>query len=326
MLPGTDIRGNLELARYADRLGVDSLWVYETRLATDALVPLAVYALVAERVRLGTGSIPMWTRNPALIAQSFATLDLLAPGRVILGLGAWWEPLATRVGVSRTRPVTAMREVVEAVRLLLSLEEHVTYQGEYVHLEDVYLDHGAASSHDVKIYIAAVGPQMLRLAGQIAGRGRFELPAYRGVHTQGCTGGQGRGGIGGAHPRRRRPGAASDRQGGARQEAGPRRGQALSGPVHIPAASHRGANREGPTEMGPELARRLKEVIPWPATPQQVREGARLIPDELIESLDCYGDEDQVRSRLKEYKDAGVNMPIVSVASRVDVDVLARGS
>ena len=78
--------------------------------------------------------------------------------------------------------------------------------------------------------------------------------------------------------------------------------------------------------MGPELARRLKEVIPWPATPQQVREGARLIPDELIESLDCYGDEDQVRSRLKEYKDAGVNMPIVSVASRVDVDVLARGS
>lgn len=320
MLPGTDIRGSLELARHADRIGVDSLWVYETRLATDAIVPLGIYASVTERARLGTGIIPMWTRNPALIAQTFATLDLIAPGRVILGLGAWWEPLATRVGVKRESPVKAMQEVVEAVRLLLSLKEHVTYHGEYVHLDDVYLDHGGTTPHDVKIYIAAVGPQMLRLAGRIADGVVLNFQHTVGAIRQAVeavkegaeSAGRSLEDVDRAQLQTVRVGRDKKR---ALEEGKPFLAQYIAQQPHI----------EGGTEMDPELARRIKEIIPWPATPQQVMEGAKLITDELIESVGCYGDADEVRSRLKEYKDAGVTMPIVSIGSRGDVDALAAG-
>ena len=107
---------NIEVARYAEQAGADSIWVNEGRLAADAIVPMAVYASATERVRIGSAVIPLWTRNPALIAQTFATLDALAPGRIVLGLGAWWEPIAARTGVDRTKPVRAMREMVETVR------------------------------------------------------------------------------------------------------------------------------------------------------------------------------------------------------------------
>ena len=61
--------------------------------------------------------IDCWTRNPARIASTFSTLDDLAPGRIILGIGAWWDPLASKVGVDRKRPLRVMREVVESVAL-----------------------------------------------------------------------------------------------------------------------------------------------------------------------------------------------------------------
>ena len=68
----------------------------------------------------GSGVVDCWTRNPARLASTFSTLDDLAPGRMILGIGAWWEPLASKVGVQRRRPLKAMREIVEACRALLA--------------------------------------------------------------------------------------------------------------------------------------------------------------------------------------------------------------
>ncbi|MFP3854105.1 MAG: LLM class flavin-dependent oxidoreductase [Anaerolineales bacterium] len=60
-------------------------------------------------------------------------------GRVMLGLGAWWQPIASRVGVDRRNPLTAMREYIEAIRQLFTMEE-VSYQGEFVHLDRINLD------------------------------------------------------------------------------------------------------------------------------------------------------------------------------------------
>ena len=82
---------------------------------------------------------------------------------------------------------------------------------------------------------------------------------------------------------------------------------------------------EGPTEADPELAQRIMAIISWPATQEQAVQGAKLIPDELPESLGCYGDEDTVRARLREYRDAGVTVPIVPEATRDTVDFLAQG-
>ena len=120
------IRDGMAYARYAEDHGFEAVWQAESRLVREATVPMAAYAAVTSRIKVASGIIPIWTRNVGLLAATFATLDELAPGRVVLGLGAWWEPLATKVGVDRRRPLLAMREVVEATRRLLAMER-VTY-------------------------------------------------------------------------------------------------------------------------------------------------------------------------------------------------------
>jgi 5,10-methylenetetrahydromethanopterin reductase len=319
-LPGQDIKQHIERAKYAERKGADSVWVIETRLTTDAITPMAVYASNTDRVRIGCGVIPMWTRNPALIAQTFATLDFLAPGRMILGLGAWWEPLASRVGVDRRKPVRAMREVIEAVRLLLSMKEHVTYHGEFVHLDDAYLDHGGTEPHKVKIFMAAVGPQMLRLAGRIAdgvvlnanhtvGAVRREVAEIeQGANTVGRS-------LDAIERVQPIPVRVTRDKKQALQEAKPRIAQYLGQQPHI----------EGPTEVDPELAQRIRAMVPWPATEREYTAAAKLLPDKLVESLGCYGEEDEVRARLREYVAAGTTIPLVSGASQETIDFLAKG-
>ena len=320
VLPGNAVRENLDLARYADTRGVDSLWVIETRLSTDAVGPLSAYASFTDRIKVGSGIIPIWTRNPALVAQSFATLDLLAPGRVILGLGAWWEPLASRTGVRRVRPLRMMREMVESVRMLLSMEGPVNYEGEFVHMEELYLDHGELEPHDVKIYIGGVGPRMLRLAGGIA-----DGVVLNNYQTADAV----RRGVAEIRAGAEAAGRSLDEiervklllvrmtrnKRAALQAIKPRLAQYLAQQPHI----------EGPSGADPELSERLRATIPWPATYQQCVEGGNLISDELVESLVCCGDPDEVRARIGEYMDAGATVPIVSSPNRAAIDFMAEG-
>ena len=320
ILPGIDVRQHVEMAKYADRIGVDSLWVLETRLVADAIGPMAVYAAATERIRIGSAVLPLWTRNPALLASTFATLDLLAPGRIVLGLGAWWEPLATRVGVKRQKAVGATREVIESVRQLLSMKEEVSYKGDYVQMERLYLDHGGTQPHDVKIYIGAVGPQMLRLAGRIADgvilNSNHTVAAIKKAVEHVRLGAESAGrSLDQIELLKNLPVKLGRDKKMLLQEVKPRLALYLAQQPHI----------QGPTEADPELVQRLKAIISWPATQEQAIEGARLIPDELVESLGCYGDEDNVRSRLREFKVAGITAPMVPEATKDKVDFLAKG-
>ena len=117
-----DIRTGIELARRAEAAGFDAVWQADSRLVRDAVVPMAAFAAGTERIRIGSGVIDIWTRNAARLASTFSTLDDLAPGRILCGLGAWWDPLATKVGIDRAKPLRVMREVVAAVRGLLANE------------------------------------------------------------------------------------------------------------------------------------------------------------------------------------------------------------
>src|SRR6056297_529605 len=164
-----DIREGIELVRYAESQGFDAVWQADSRLVRDAVVPMAAFGATTDRVKIGSGVVDCWTRNPARLASTFSTLDDLAPGRVILGIGAWWDPLASKVGIERRKPLKAMRETVEAVRGLLA-NETVTYQGEFVQLDGVELDyvHQERRPKDVPIYIGATGMQMMELTGRIA--------------------------------------------------------------------------------------------------------------------------------------------------------------
>ena len=128
--------------------GFSEIWQADTRLARDCVVMMSAFLTRTKRLRLGSGVLPIWTRNPAVIAATWSTMwelgkqtsgDPDAASRVMLGLGAWWEPISGRVGVNRVKPLQAMREYVEACRQLFTMEE-VTYQGDFVKLDRVKLD------------------------------------------------------------------------------------------------------------------------------------------------------------------------------------------
>ena len=159
----------IAFAQYAEERGFEAVWQADSRLVREASVPMAAFAATTERINIGSGVIDVWSRNPARLASMFSTLDDLAPGRILCGLGAWWDPLAAKVGIDRARPLTVMREIVTAVRALLN-NETVTMDGAYVHLDGVELDYVYQERRpkDVPIYIGATGLQMMELTGEIA--------------------------------------------------------------------------------------------------------------------------------------------------------------
>src|SRR5687768_11028768 len=157
----------IRYVQHAESRGFEAVWQAESRLVRDAIVPMAAFAATTERLKIGSGVINNWTRNAAIIAATFLTLDDLAPDRILLGIGAWWDPLARKVGIERRKPLLAMREVVENVRSLLKMER-VSFQGEFVQFDDIQLDvvHGRKEPRNVPIYIGATGPQMMELTGE----------------------------------------------------------------------------------------------------------------------------------------------------------------
>ena len=94
------IREGMEYVKLAEEKGFEAVWQAESRLVREATVPMAAFAAVTERIAVGSGVVNNWTRNVGLLAATFSTLDDLAPGRVKLGIGAWWDPLAAKVGIT----------------------------------------------------------------------------------------------------------------------------------------------------------------------------------------------------------------------------------
>ena len=302
-----DIRDGIELVRYAESRGFDAVWQADSRLVRDAVVPMAAFAATTERIRIGSGVIDIWTRNPARLASTFSTLDDLAPGRMICGLGAWWDPLASKVGIDRSRPLTVMREVVAAVRGLLN-NETVTIDGYHVHLDGVELDyvHQERRPKDVPIYIGATGMQMMELTGEIADGAVLNYlvsPDYNVRALEALERGAAK--VGRTLDDIDRPqlvvcSVDEDRQAaldGARLLVT----QYLGQQPHIMKAS--GVPQELLDEIG--------EVLTWPATHDQVVAASRLVPDEIVQMITASGTPDEVRAKVDEYVAAGCTCPIL---------------
>ena len=153
-----------------EELGYESVWVCETRTARDAISVMGAIAYATSHIRIGSGVVNSWTRPASLMSLTFATLDELAPDRMLLGIGAYWDPLAWKQGIDRRRPVKQMREYIEVTGRLLDMET-VTFEGELVAVRDLRLDlgHGVARvPKRVPIYVGATGPLMLALSGELA--------------------------------------------------------------------------------------------------------------------------------------------------------------
>ena len=83
-----EIREGMAYAQYAEQRGFEAMWQAESRLVRDAIVPMAAFAAVTSRIKIGSGVLNNWTRNIGLLAATFLTLDDLAPNRIICGIGA----------------------------------------------------------------------------------------------------------------------------------------------------------------------------------------------------------------------------------------------
>src|SRR5579871_6893049 len=301
------IRDGMAYAQYAEAHGFEAVWQAESRLVREATVPMAAYAAVTDRIKVASGVIPIWTRNVGLLAATFSTLDDLAPGRVILGLGAWWEPLASKVGVDRRRPLRAMREVVEATRRLLGMER-VTYQGEFVHLDDVEIDivHGDRSPKHVPIYVGATGMQMMELAAAIGDGVVLNYmvgPEYNKQALEAIAIGAERAGRKVADIDRPQLVVCSvdeDRE-AALDRSRELLTQYLGQQPHIMKASG----------VDPALIEAIGKVLTWPAGPEEIHRAMRLVPDDAVQMITASGTPAECRAKVAEYVKNGATCPIL---------------
>jgi 5,10-methylenetetrahydromethanopterin reductase len=302
-----DLRDGLDYVRYAEEKGFDAVWQAESRLVRDAIVPMAAYAAVTEKIKVGSGVINNWTRNIGLLASTFLTLDDLAPGRMICGIGAWWDPLAENVGIKRTKPLTAMRETVEIMRKLLNME-NVTFQGEFVHVNGIELDvvHGRTEPRDVPIMIGATGPKMLQLAGEI-GDGvvmNYCVPVeYNDMALENIEIGAKR--VGRKLEDIDRPQlvvcSVSEDQDEAIDSSRELLTQYLAQQPHIAKAS-------GVSE---DIVAEIQSILGWPATHEQIQAAKHLVPDDLIHRITASGTPDEARAKVDQYREHGCTTPIL---------------
>ncbi len=302
-----DLRDGLDYARYAEAKGFEAVWQAESRLVRDAIVPMAAYAAVTDRIKVGSGVINNWTRNIGLLAATFLTLDDLAPGRILCGIGAWWDPLAANVGIERSKPLTAMRETVEVLRRLLNMER-VTFHGEFHHVEGIELDvvHGRREPREVPIYIGATGPNMLALAGEIADGVLLNYcvpPEYNDRAMEQLAQGARRAGRDPADIDRPQLVVCSvdeDRE-MALETSRELLVQYIAQQPHIAKAS----------EVSPEVVERIRSILGWPATHEEIRRAKGLVPDELVTRITASGTPEEARAKVQEYIDRGATCPIL---------------
>jgi 5,10-methylenetetrahydromethanopterin reductase len=302
-----DLRDGLDYVRYAEAKGFEAVWQAESRLVRDAIVPMAAYAAVTDKLKVGSGVINNWTRNIGLLAATYLTLDDLAPGRIICGIGAWWDPLAKNVGIDRRKPLTAMKETVLILRRLLNMER-VTFDGEFIHVSGIELDvvHGRREPRNVPIMIGATGDQMMELTGEISDGAVLNYcvpPEYNDRALELLENGAKKAGrkledidrpqlivcsVDESHEK-------------AIETTKMLLCQYLAQQPHIAKASG----------VSQEVVNEIQSILGWPATKEQINKAKHLVPDELVLKITASGTPSEARAKVEEYNKRGCTCPIL---------------
>jgi F420-dependent oxidoreductase-like protein len=296
---GRSLDTALERVELAERLGYESVWVTHIA-ARDSLTTLMAYASRTERVRLGTGVMPIYSRKPATTAMSAAPVDEFSGGRLVLGLGVSHRPtMEAWFDEKIEKPVREMREYVAIVRAVLRGEDPP--QGERFRSSFHFM--GYEPRPEIPIYIAGLSPGMLRLAGEIADGVVLWLcnPSYlRDVVVPSVT------------------------------EGRERAGKELEG-FDIVAAVPSAVTSE-PEEVRDKLR---QELVPYFHLPfyraMLERSGfgddvagadeGHPASDRFLEALAAIGDPEEAVASVRRYREAGATSPCVGSVSRTDFDV-----
>ncbi|TME14375.1 MAG: LLM class flavin-dependent oxidoreductase [Chloroflexi bacterium] len=291
-------RAFAEVAQRAEAAGFSSVWLAETRFTRDAIVASSVVAMCTRRIQVGTAAINVFTRGAALTAITFAALDELANGRVVLGIGPGSPLVLAPQGFPFDHPGTRLREFVAGVR---AVWRGASFTGRFVQIDGVRLEF-APPRAEIPIHLAVTGPRALELAGEV-GDGvvlnaftstDYTKRAVEHLHTGAAKAGRELDGyrVGGAVV------VAIDADGiKGRDAVRPLVATYLTGFPNI-------ARESGVVEAELERYRRVRASDSLAAT-------AALIPDEIVDRLTANGTIADCRHRLREYRDAGIDEPVI---------------
>ncbi len=318
------IQDGIEFVQYAESRGFEAVWQAESRLVRDAIVPMAAFAAHTTRIKIGSGVINNWTRNVSLTAATFLTLDDLAPNRIVCGIGAWWDPLASNVGIERRKPLLAMREYVTVLRDLLNMKR-VTFKGEFVNVNGIELDvvHGRREPRHVPIYIGATGAKMLALSGEIADGVLLNYmvsPTYNHMALEQIDKGaklSGRRVEDIDRPQLVICSVDYDRK-KALDAARKLVTQYLGQQPHLMKASG----------VDQSLLDEIHQVLKWPATEEEIENAMVLVPDEVVQQVTASGTPEEVRAKVREYVEAGCTCPVLYPLGpdvKLMIDTFAKG-
>lgn len=302
-----DLRDGLDYAKYAEEKGFEAVWQAESRLVRDAIVPMAGYAAVTNRIKVGSGVINNWTRNIGLLASTFLTLDDLAPNRVICGLGAWWDPLAKNVGIDRKKPLTAMKETVHVMKRLLNMER-VTFDGEFIHVNGIELDvvYGRREPRNIPIMIGATGDQMMEMTGEVADgvvMNYCVAPEYNDKALELLDKGLRKSGR--KMDDFDRPQlivcSVDESHDKAIDYTKMLLCQYLAQQPHIAKASN----------VSDDVIQKIQSILGWPATKEQIMKAKDLVPDDLVHKITASGTPAEAKAKVQEYINRGCTCPIL---------------
>lgn len=317
------LQEGIELVKYAEEKGFEAVWQAESRLVRDCIVPMAAFAAHTKTIKVASGVTNNWTRNIGLMAATFLTLDDLAPDRIICGIGAWWDPLASKVGIKRRKVLSAMRETIEVLRPLLRLE-NVTYHGEFHNVTDIQLDvvHGRKTPRNVPIYVGATGMKMMELTGEIADgvclnymvHPNYNLEAMDALERGAKKAGRSIDDV--DRPQLVICSVDHDRK-KALDSARKMVTQYLGQQPHLMKASG----------VSQDLLDEIHKVLTWPATEEQIEAAMELVPDEVVQMCTAAGSPEEVKAKVREYVDNGCNCPILYPLgdARLMIDIFADG-
>ena len=165
LIPEAPVVDIVRLAQLAERLGYTRCWVYDEGLLTrDVYVTLTAIAQGTSTIEIGPGITNPYTRHPSQTAAAIASIDELSGGRAFLGIGAGGSITLGPLGISRAKPLVAVREMIEACRGLFSATAQ-NLDGETTVLRNATL---SFARPDTQIWLAGRGPRMLDLGGRVA--------------------------------------------------------------------------------------------------------------------------------------------------------------
>jgi len=305
-----DHRRLMALVAEAEALGYDIFWYADERFYRETYVGLAACATATSRILLGPAVTDPYTRHPALTAAAMASLDELSNGRAILGYAAGASGFHN-LGLRPERSSVALRESIQIIRELLAGQK-VTQEGEIITIRDGSMKF--FTRPDIPIYLAAMGPLNMRLAGEVADGviiPHTASPLNLKPHLNRVQEGMEKVG------RTNRPAIVARLDASVSHDR-----EAAMFEAKVRLARYLWANYPDITyltlfdlSLPPELDRRLKQAGPFPGGHDlaMFRPFADAIPDELVFPIALAGTPPEIVTQLKPLLEAGVDELMVYV-------------